>query len=80
MAMSLETSVHSETKVGGVTLVFRHASHLKKKSCFFPYSLLLSTNYLYFKFQSISMLHYEVIHYFLHAIPVIKLLNAYPQR
>ena len=24
------------------------------------------------------MLHYEVIHYFVHAIPVIKPLNAYP--
>ena len=24
------------------------------------------------------MLHYEVIHYFVRAIPVIKLLNAYP--
>ncbi len=24
------------------------------------------------------MLHYEVIHYFVRVIPVIKLLNAYP--
>ena len=48
-----------------------------KKELFFAYSIL-STNYLYFKFQSISMLHYEVIHCFVHAIPVIKLLNAYP--
>ena len=45
---------------------------------FVVYSILLSTNYLYFKFQSISMLHYEVMHYFVRAIPVIKLLNAYP--
>ena len=47
------------------------------KKLFFAYSILLSTNYLDLKLQSISMLHYEVIHYFVHAIPVIKLLNAY---
>ena len=55
---------------GGVPHFFHHFFQNCKIVFLHFYSILLSINYFYFKFQSFSMLHYKVI---VHATHVIKL-------